>query len=98
VKGAIDGNSPIRVPGNIESTGGNVVSSQNVTGAHVMACISMFVEDVAVSTVGVCVCSPAVYFEGEIWIERGHDEFVGEYFQVYVRQEDDIGDDGSRQR
>jgi hypothetical protein len=33
------------------------------------------------------------------WIERGNDEFVGEYyFQVYVRQEDDIGDDGRRQR
>jgi hypothetical protein len=39
-----------------------------------------------------------VYFDGQIWIERGNDEFVGEYFQVYVRQEDDNGDDDSWQR
>lgn len=35
-----------------------------------------------------------VYFDGQIWIERGTDETVGEYFQVYTRYEkDDTHDD-----
>jgi len=35
-----------------------------------------------------------VYFDGQIWIERGNDEFVGEYFQLYTRLDDDTdGDD-----
>lgn len=30
-----------------------------------------------------------VYFDGEVWIERGRDD-GGEYFQVYLREEDEM--------